>query len=156
MCPTNMVVIRGSISVNNKGEPMSETPSFEWQQQAACRNTTEDFFAEMVSKNVKALCAGCPVAQQCLEYALVYKDYGYWGGTTERERQRIRRRLKVVRKTVYRDYVSNVMKEELPIKHGTDGGYQVERKRGMEPCPACLAAHNAKIKDYRSRKKVAV
>lgn len=38
----------------------------------------------------KRLCEGCPVTEQCLEYALVNRiDHGVWGGTSERERRRI-------------------------------------------------------------------
>lgn len=38
----------------------------------------------------KKVCVGCPVREQCLEYALVNRiDHGVWGGTSERERRRI-------------------------------------------------------------------
>lgn len=33
----------------------------------------------------------CMVREQCLEYALRTNEYGVWGGTTEKERLRIRR-----------------------------------------------------------------
>lgn len=32
------------------------------------------------------MCDDCPVAQDCLEYALIYEEQGVWGGTTEKER----------------------------------------------------------------------
>jgi len=39
------------------------------------------------------ICAECPVADQCLEYALEnHIDHGVWGGASERERRRILRR----------------------------------------------------------------
>ena len=38
------------------------------------------------------MCEVCPVRVDCLEYALANRlDYGVWGGTSERERQRILR-----------------------------------------------------------------
>jgi WhiB family transcriptional regulator, redox-sensing transcriptional regulator len=41
----------------------------------------------------RALCADCPVRQECLEAALTDTDLmGLWGGTTETERREIRRR----------------------------------------------------------------
>jgi WhiB family redox-sensing transcriptional regulator len=46
----------------------------------------------------RAICAGCPVSHECLEYALEHRiDHGVWGGCSERERRRIlkRRRLTV-------------------------------------------------------------
>ena len=39
----------------------------------------------------KAVCAGCPVREACLDYALANSEhFGVWGGTTERERRRLR------------------------------------------------------------------
>lgn len=41
----------------------------------------------------KRRCEKCPVKTPCLDFALETKqDYGVWGGTSERERRRIRRR----------------------------------------------------------------
>jgi WhiB family redox-sensing transcriptional regulator len=44
----------------------------------------------------KAVCARCPVAAQCLDYALATgQQHGVWGGTSEEERKAMRRRLRV-------------------------------------------------------------
>ena len=38
----------------------------------------------------KALCARCPVIEQCREHALaVQEPYGVWGGLSESERQQL-------------------------------------------------------------------
>jgi len=53
----------------------------------------EVFFPQRGERAVhlKAICAGCPVRSQCLEYALVAGEkHGIWGGASERERRRIR------------------------------------------------------------------
>jgi WhiB family redox-sensing transcriptional regulator len=43
-------------------------------------------------KPAKRICAACPVAGACLDYALVNNiDHGVWGGATESERRAIRR-----------------------------------------------------------------
>ena len=40
----------------------------------------------------RPICATCPLQVRCLEYALANNiDHGMWGGTTPRERRRIRR-----------------------------------------------------------------
>ncbi|HEY1826569.1 MAG TPA: WhiB family transcriptional regulator [Acidimicrobiales bacterium] len=44
------------------------------------------------------MCAECPVASPCLEYALEnHIDHGVWGGASERERRRILRRRRAER-----------------------------------------------------------
>ena len=41
----------------------------------------------------RKICRGCPVLNQCLEYALEARiDHGVWGGCSERERRRILKR----------------------------------------------------------------
>lgn len=66
----------------------------EWHQRAACR--TEDptlFFPGRGASNehAKAVCASCPVSDECLDFALTSGEkFGIWGGTSERQRRRIR------------------------------------------------------------------
>jgi WhiB family redox-sensing transcriptional regulator len=69
---------------------------------AACKGAdTSAFFP--VSENgggeAKAICATCPVAEQCLEYAIeTHQPDGVWGGLTSVERHRlVRRRQKLAR-----------------------------------------------------------
>ena len=53
--------------------------AWEWQYDAACRRR---------AANAKALCATCPVIEQCRSYALAAQEpYGIWGGMTEEERR---------------------------------------------------------------------
>jgi WhiB family redox-sensing transcriptional regulator len=41
-------------------------------------------------EKAKTVCEECPVATQCLEYAIQNRiDHGVWGGTSERQRRRI-------------------------------------------------------------------
>jgi WhiB family redox-sensing transcriptional regulator len=40
----------------------------------------------------RQLCHACPIRLQCLEYAVDnLEEYGYWGGTTPKERKRLKR-----------------------------------------------------------------
>jgi WhiB family redox-sensing transcriptional regulator len=66
-----------------------------WQLHAACRDESVDLFITDgggPSARAKQLCARCPVRLHCLRYALSDPDLvGYWGGTSERERRRLRK-----------------------------------------------------------------
>ena len=45
-------------------------------------------------KKAKSICSTCDqkTKQDCLEFGIATKSYGIWGGTTEKERQSIKRR----------------------------------------------------------------
>lgn len=66
-----------------------------WAAGASCREVKDPliFFSDHPNdiKNAKSVCGGCPVQVECLEHALKNHEYGIWGGTTERERQKIKR-----------------------------------------------------------------
>jgi WhiB family redox-sensing transcriptional regulator len=50
------------------------------------------------TKEAKAVCQGCVVREDCLEYALANGEkFGIWGGLSERERRRIRRQRALAR-----------------------------------------------------------
>jgi WhiB family redox-sensing transcriptional regulator len=64
-----------------------------WKLLGACRGKDLDiFFAEERGSDViaKYFCARCVVRAQCLDVALENDERGVWGGTTERERRRIK------------------------------------------------------------------
>ena len=67
----------------------------EWQAKARCSEVDpEIFFPERggSSKAARAVCNKCAVRDQCLEYALNNKEqFGIWGGTSERERRKLRK-----------------------------------------------------------------
>jgi len=67
----------------------------EWMAEGKCRTVAaETFFPSDGLGVIKAqrVCANCPVADACLEYALEnHIDHGVWGGRSERERRRILR-----------------------------------------------------------------
>ena len=45
------------------------------------------------TREAKKICTGCEVKAECLEYALANDErFGIWGGLSERERRRLRRR----------------------------------------------------------------
>jgi WhiB family redox-sensing transcriptional regulator len=77
---------------------MALTDSFDddWRASAACRDMdTSVFFpaSDEEAEPAKAVCATCPVVEDCLSFALANRqEQGVWGGMTETERRRLRRR----------------------------------------------------------------
>jgi WhiB family redox-sensing transcriptional regulator len=67
-----------------------------WQADALCAQTDpEAFFPEKggSTRDAKRICTSCEVKSECLEYALQNDErFGIWGGLSERERRRLRRR----------------------------------------------------------------
>jgi WhiB family redox-sensing transcriptional regulator len=77
-----------------------ETGDLTWHARAACRGLdTEKFFLpdavrgpkKVARENAaKAVCQGCPVIANCLNWALaVAEPHGVWGGTTPQERDQL-------------------------------------------------------------------
>ena len=77
------------------------TDCWDWQVKAACRGMSVNLFFELDSMRgapkrahearAKAVCATCPVIEQCLERAMkVGEPSGIWGGLTADERNALR------------------------------------------------------------------
>lgn len=73
----------------------------DWRHHAACRDEDPELFfpvsdmgpGAQQTAQAKAVCARCPVREECLRYALDNGlDYGIFGGLTERERRDLLRR----------------------------------------------------------------
>ena len=66
-----------------------------WQDAALCAETDpEAFFPEKGGsvRAAKRTCRACEVRAECLDYALEHDErFGIWGGTSERERRRLKR-----------------------------------------------------------------
>lgn len=74
--------------------------ALEWQQHAACVGEPLDLFFPDGARQeadtdlrARALCHGCPVKDECLDYSIAQPErYGRWGGLNETERAYERRR----------------------------------------------------------------
>jgi WhiB family redox-sensing transcriptional regulator len=73
---------------------------WEWQLQGSCRDADPTLFFHPEGERgparrnrdaaAKAICAGCPVIEQCRQHALAVREpYGVWGCLTEDEREAI-------------------------------------------------------------------
>ena len=68
-----------------------------WEKYALCAETDpEAFFPEKggSTREAKKVCAECDVRAQCLDRALANDErFGIWGGLSERERRKLKRRV---------------------------------------------------------------
>jgi WhiB family redox-sensing transcriptional regulator len=73
----------------------------DWRHRAACRDEDPELFfpignsgpALLQIEQAKAVCRRCPVASECLTWALdTGQDSGVWGGLSEDERRALKRR----------------------------------------------------------------
>lgn len=73
-----------------------EDTALSWQTDALCAQTDpEAFFPEKggSTRDAKRICTTCDVRSECLEYALQNDErFGIWGGLSERERRKLKRR----------------------------------------------------------------
>ena len=72
----------------------------DWRDAALCAQTDPTLFYPpngAQSGDAKAVCAACPVADQCLRWALEHDErYGIWGGKTFRQRRELKRQQKLL------------------------------------------------------------
>lgn len=75
-------------------------PRPEWMARAACRGLDTDMFFPRRGGDpepAKRVCATCPVAEDCLDWALeTGQRGGIFGGLSERARRQVKRRRLVV------------------------------------------------------------
>lgn len=74
-----------------------------WRDQALCASPLQDPEAwfpagetglhAIQAEEAKAVCRRCPVMSTCLNWAMETRQQGVWGGTTDQDRDGIRRRV---------------------------------------------------------------
>ena len=98
---------------------------------AACRGCDPNlFFPErgVSTDEAKKVCKGCPVRAECLEFALVnVEKFGVFGGTSERERRRLRRERGI-----------SETRPRPPC--GTTAGYSAHGRYREDACQTCKDA----------------
>ena len=81
--------------------PRSWDAHLTWRRDAECKDLDPNLFfpvgvtgaAVDQIETAKGICAGCPVRQECLEFAITSnQEFGVWGGTSEDERRVLRRK----------------------------------------------------------------
>ena len=91
-----MSLSMSEISMAGIGDDAVLPEELSWQERALCAQTDpEAFFPEKggSTREAKRICVGCEVRDECLEYALANDErFGIWGGLSERERRRLKRK----------------------------------------------------------------
>ncbi|AZC13480.1 MULTISPECIES: WhiB family transcriptional regulator [Microbacterium] len=96
--PDNWFVDPVQLGVPGVRRPVVEDEETQlgWQTDALCSQTDpEAFFPEKggSTRDAKRICSSCDVRTECLEYALQNDErFGIWGGLSERERRKLKRR----------------------------------------------------------------
>ncbi|ASK64930.1 transcription factor WhiB [Brachybacterium avium] len=88
---------RAELSLLDVAGQDSDDAELTWQERALCAQTDpEAFFPEKggSTREAKKVCVSCEVRAECLEYALENDErFGIWGGLSERERRKLKRRV---------------------------------------------------------------
>jgi WhiB family transcriptional regulator, redox-sensing transcriptional regulator len=77
--------------------PIPREGDWDWQARARCRGYDTSMFYHPENERgpsrvrremqAKAVCAGCPVVENCLRWAIAAREpYGVWGGLSAEER----------------------------------------------------------------------
>lgn len=94
--PSNWFVDPVFLGVPGVRQGSEDETVLAWQADALCAQTDpEAFFPEKggSTREAKRICESCEVTAECLEYALQNDErFGIWGGLSERERRKLRKR----------------------------------------------------------------
>ena len=120
-----------------------------WRNDAACRGADPDLFFPAkgkVATGAKALCAVCPVVDQCLAYALTehIKD-GIYGGMNYKDRRTVT--------DEQRAQLGLPPKDPRVARCGTPAGDSRHRRLGEPVCDDCRIAINAYRREYKQRRR---
>lgn len=129
------------------GNDWPRTDTANWRDQASCKTRPDlnwypgqgEQFDEQL-----AVCAGCPVRDDCIAEALAateYDDLGIWGGMSQRQRTLLRRGQR------------NAKTRRPVAECGTRSGYMRHRKDGTVICEDCRAANAAYQREMKARNR---
>lgn len=112
-----------------KGRPAAVDLS--WQARALCLH--QDWHPWFPARGAdlrpaQRICAECPVQDACREHGVLFEAFGVWGGTSERERRRIRRARGLPLNGLSSESASGVWGEVLSARmvgntRGASGGW---------------------------------
>ena len=125
-----------------------------WRADAACIGHPIDLFFPGRGESAKtaqalAICAGCPVRTDCLDWALrTMQKFGVLGGTSERQRRKLRAQRRVDLGVPF-NWTPPVPTDSC----GTNAGYSKHHRERTPACQACREAHAAHVNAYRAARR---
>lgn len=108
-----------------------------WYEHARCQGMNTNIFFTDGSVYAKIICSGCPVKDACLQEALDTDSRGVWGGTTEHERNGMKRRQRGVAPT----------RTHCPKGHEYTPENTYWRTDGTRNCRTCVLAAKQAYRD---------
>ena len=145
-----------------------------WRVNAACKGmSVEEFYptrGEIISKELAALCETCPVKGDCLNHALKHEHYGFWAGTSEKQRIDIRKKLNIFCQKPESLYLVETRVEKARAEStrqdkirgrgrkvavcGTRSGYGAHLRKNETPCEDCKKAQTDSSNEFNLKKKL--
>lgn len=124
----------------------------DWRKQAACEGYPTDWWFEDPTseegKRAIEICEGCPVKDECHEWAMEHEDWGIWGGIGQKERKRLRsiKRVRLNRPEAFADLVpcGTTSAYARHIRQLREAGLPVK-----VTCEPCLAAMRRRATEKR-------
>lgn len=119
--------------------PTSDPLDTRFMLEAACVGTDPESYFPVgqgmsVTPAVKKVCGGCPVAEECLAYAITTDVEGWWAATTHQQRRSLRKLLGMPLRKMNMDLITG------RTGCGTEAGHQRHIRNGEKPCPRCAGA----------------
>lgn len=173
------MTFRRAYGLPDTAEATAAALTDDWRHHRACADEDPDlFFPDGVTgphlaqaEQAKAVCRGCPVMQQCGDWALnTRQDAGVWGGFDENERRLLLRRRARGTGTARSSAEPTDEPTDEPVAErdagqgtthgpkitspcGTPAAYRRHFRHGEKPCNTC---RNAEVKRRRARAKASV
>jgi WhiB family redox-sensing transcriptional regulator len=114
-----------------------------WYENAACKGMETNLFFSDGSVFAKMVCRTCPVKDACLQEALDTGSRGIWGGTTEYERNGMKRRQRGVSPT----------RTHCPKNHEYTPENTYWRTDGTRNCRTCVLNAKQAYRDAHRKPK---
>ena len=115
-----------------------------WQSHGACKGSDPDqyfphpYVSHAQIASIRAMCEACPVRRECADWGIHHEQLGIWGGTTDRQRREIRRKLGIILDTPKPDrlYIGGRAKGEeeppFPQKDKRERDQREKERSGQE------------------------